>query len=203
MIRRDGGGRERGDSLTGEEERGREDGSDVSSIVCRWRRQGDNDSGRRRGPFVLNRKETHPPRKGCRGAQRRTRGKERAVCFGSCLASACSPSVPPSRHAYVLRIHTLTCHHRVETELIEVNLPFLLLLPLPPPTPELLRSRLKVKRAVVIRRGTWRLPLKTCLSKVSSLARIQPVRPLLRGRFVCLHWISRAIRHGNSCRAVL
>lgn len=36
--------------------------------------------------------------------------------------SACPPPAPPSRHAYVLRIHTLTCHHRVKTELIEVNL---------------------------------------------------------------------------------
>lgn len=38
----------------------------------------------------------------------------------------------------------------------------------PPPLPllsKLLRSRVKVKRAVVIRCRTWRLPVKTCLSK--------------------------------------
>lgn len=129
------------------------------------------DDGRGPEPVRLEPKEIHPPRKGCRGARRRARRTTRTKGGLAALARAwhqraCPPPAPPSRHAYVLRVHTLTCHHRVETELIEVNLLLSFLLP-PGPLARLVQGS-QVERAVVIRDAeTWRPPVKTGPSKVS------------------------------------
>lgn len=135
------------------------------------------DDGRGPGPVRLEPKEIHPPRKGCRGARRRARrrtGGRLPALARAWHQRACPPPAPPSRHAYVLRVHTLTCHHRVETELIEVNL--LLSLPPPPPSPAPLPGSSKARKSNVPsssetqRRDAllWRLASR------KSLVRIQP-----------------------------
>lgn len=90
------------------------------------------DDGRGPRPVRLEPKEIHPLRKGCRGgsAEGSAEGGGLPALARAWHQRACPPPAPPSRHAYVLRVHTLTCHHRVETELIEVNLLFSSSLPL-------------------------------------------------------------------------
>lgn len=104
-------------------------------------------------PFVSNRKKLIRATKGVSRGTERERKARAWHQHALSLPLPTGASLP--RHAYVLRIHTLTCHHRVETELIEVNL----LLSLPSLSfPTLLDSLVvqgsQVERAVVIGRGT-------------------------------------------------
>lgn len=110
------------------------------------------DDGRGPRPVRLEPKEIHPPRKGCRGgsAEGSAEGGGLPALARAWHQRACPPPAPPSRHAYVLRVHTLTCHHRVETELIEVNL--LLSSSHPLSLAKLFVQGSQVERAVVIRR---------------------------------------------------
>lgn len=160
------------------------------------------------GPFVLNRKKSIRHERGVAGLGGGLDGGRGGDGLPALARAwhqrACPPPAPPSRHAYVLRVHTLTCHHRVETELIEVNL-FLSSTPPPPssspPPCQAVRPRLasrtcrRHQRRRDVTPSCEDLPLESLSCGFS--------RPLLRRRFVCSRWISRAIRHGNSCRAVL
>jgi len=138
--------------------------------------------------------ERNPPGKGCRKARR-----EEGCLLWLVLGVLCPPLAPPSRHAYVLRIHTLTCH-RVKTELIEVNLSRSTSSPLSCPS-----YSFKTRKSMPssLDAGRRDAPCDDFASRKSSLVANSAWPSLPRGRFVCSRWISRAIRHGNSCRAVL
>jgi len=126
------------------------------------------DDGRGPRPVRLKPKEIHPPRKGCRGALRRTEGGE-VACFGSCLAPACLSS---SGTSFQTRLCTTrpyinmssSCRNRADRG--EPSPLFLLFAPSPSCSSKARKSNVPSSSDP----ETWRPPVKTCLSKVSSRA---------------------------------